>query len=116
MPAKAQLMALGQPAASAHALGYDAYTTIASAGASQATAAVLTSTYSQVSGTAAVRLPPAATSGPVILFPTGASTVYPAGSDVINLLAPGAGFALTANRVCYLIPNGAQWMAVVSAS
>jgi hypothetical protein len=116
MPAKAQLMALGQPAASAHALGYDAPANITSAGAGQATAAVLTSTYSTVAGTAGVRLPAAATSGPVLLFPAAASTVYPAGSDFINQLAPGAGFLMTANRVCYLIPNGAQWMAIVSAS
>jgi hypothetical protein len=116
MPQKFELMNAGAPAMLAHMLGHDALVTVASAGASQATATPLNGNFAIISGTGGVLLPPAGGAALTVIFPTGAATVYPNGTDAINNGAAGVGLAMTANRAQLLVPCGKTWIALGSAN
>jgi uncharacterized protein RhaS with RHS repeats len=116
MALKQELMASSAPAALANKLGLDQTATVAAAGTTQVTATDLASNCWNVnSGTGGVQI----NSGDQIQFgvnSTGAAiTVYPPAGGTINGGAANAGISLPQGKSIFLIPNGTNLMAIVSA-
>ena len=121
MTTKAELMGVGMPGPQANKIGQDvAVTGLTATGTNQATAYVLTSSFSNFTTVAAstgALLPSAHAKGNYFIMNNGANTlaVYPAVGETINSGSANASVSIPAGKGATFIGNNNQWGANISA-